>query len=342
MSANRGIYKILSCLRNYHYKPRLLIKLIDTLIKPIALYCCEIWGGFGIKMNASIDSLICQLLDSEKTPYEKINIRASKIALHLNSKVTNIGSRGELGRYPFSIDIIVAVLKYYARLHSFAAGSLMNNAMHSQCLAKANFGNTIPYPDLCKRILHHFDFDETSIPYEGGKSQRKLFGQKLKILLKNKYSILFLNKLNVISQENSGKLLLYSKIKNTFTYNKYLDTKNAVALTKIRLSNHWFPIERDRYKRPLVLRENRVCTLCNSNNIGDEIHCMLSCLSDKIQILKKNLFEELLSISKQFKFLFNKPTILLPYLLKGHDNILVPKIISWCQKCNDIFKNVDN
>ncbi len=67
--------------------------------------------------------------------------------------------------------------------------------------------------------------------------------------------------------------MLYSKIKNSFVYERYLNY-TAVALTRIRLSNHRLSVERGSYKRPLTPPENRICTLC-SDDVGDDLHCML-------------------------------------------------------------------
>ncbi len=65
-----------------------------------------------------------------------------------------------------------------------------------------------------------------------------------------------------------------------------MDYTNDVAQTRIRLYNHWFPVERGRYKKSLIPRKNRICTL-GSEDIGDEIHCMLLCSFSKIQQCKK-------------------------------------------------------
>ena len=63
------------CLRNQNYESKVLVKLFDTLIKPIILYESEVWGGFGIKGSASANTaaLLIQCLKSDKTDYEKLN-----------------------------------------------------------------------------------------------------------------------------------------------------------------------------------------------------------------------------------------------------------------------------
>ena len=51
------------------------------LVKPIALYACDVWGGFNVKRNAKYDSLYKQLLENDNTPYEHLNIKVSKHSL---------------------------------------------------------------------------------------------------------------------------------------------------------------------------------------------------------------------------------------------------------------------
>ena len=50
-----------------------------------------------------------------------------------------------------------------------------------------------------------------------------------------------------------------------------------VSLSKIRTCNHRLPIETGRYTRRKVPRENRICTKCNSGQVGDEYHFILTC-----------------------------------------------------------------
>ena len=59
-------------------------KLFDSLITPILLYCCEVWG------------LFCKLYDSES--FEKLNMKFIKEILGTHCKSMNVACRAELGR----------------------------------------------------------------------------------------------------------------------------------------------------------------------------------------------------------------------------------------------------
>ena len=85
---------------------------------------------------------------------------------------------------------------------------------------------------------------------------------------------------NKISQERS-KLKWYSTFKNTINLEDYLceikKIKYRQALTKLRISAHCLEIEKGRYYRPVVPRENRLCKFCTQNVCDDECHFLIDC-----------------------------------------------------------------
>ena len=74
----------------------------------------------------------------------------------------------------------------------------------------------------------------------------------------SKYTEILRNNLN-----NSQKLQLYSKIKTSYEPERYLNViRNAKlkqALCNLRVSNHDLMIERGRYHKPKLPREQRLC-----------------------------------------------------------------------------------
>jgi len=44
-----------------------------------------------------------------------------------------------------------------------------------------------------------------------------------------------------------------------------------------RTGNHRMPVETGRFSQSYIPHENRKCTLCNKNDIGDEMHYLLIC-----------------------------------------------------------------
>ncbi|KXJ06071.1 NSFL1 cofactor p47 [Exaiptasia diaphana] len=76
-----------------------------------------------------------------------------------------------------------------------------------------------------------------------------------------------------------GKLRTYCKIKRNFKFENYLDNvsnvRHRIAGTKLRVSAHKLPVESGRYQK--IAYDDRKCTLCGSNSVGDEFHYIMSC-----------------------------------------------------------------
>ena len=48
---------------------------------------------------------------------EKLNLKFCKYLLGVNEKASNLTVRGELGRYPLLIDVVLSMIKYWVRLN---------------------------------------------------------------------------------------------------------------------------------------------------------------------------------------------------------------------------------
>ena len=53
-----------------------------------------------------------------------------------------------------------------------------------------------------------------------------------------------------------------------------LDTPDTIALSRSRCGSHRFPVAIERYNRQ---ESHQPCTLCDSNDVGDEYHYALVC-----------------------------------------------------------------
>ena len=78
---------------------------------------------------------------------------------------------------------------------------------------------------------------------------------------------------------NSQRLFYYRMYKHQLTCEQYLnsqlDNKFKYSLTRFRTSSHDLEIEKGRYNR--IRREDRLCKLCNLNQIETEYHFLLIC-----------------------------------------------------------------
>ncbi len=94
-----------------------------------------------------------------------------------------------------------------------------------------------------------------------------------------------LNKHNT-TQNRKNKLKTYHLFKKDFKYEKYLDLQsrfgNRRLITKFRISAHRLEIETGRYNsrksnKSRVDENERICKLCNLNEVENEIHVLLKC-----------------------------------------------------------------
>ncbi|MEW8547928.1 MAG: hypothetical protein AB2693_30855, partial [Candidatus Thiodiazotropha sp.] len=102
--------------------------IFDHTIKPILLYGSEIWGVFNpasskFRNGISLDKIF------NNTEAEKLHIKFGKFILGVHRKSVNFAVMSELGRYPFYIDIIKSMLKYWYRLENLDQHSLLHDAL---------------------------------------------------------------------------------------------------------------------------------------------------------------------------------------------------------------------
>ena len=83
--------------------------------------------------------------------------------------------------------------------------------------------------------------------------------------------------------DNKLHTYMYSKLYDEYSHQTYLTYAIPKSVTKelakLRISAHDLLIERGRYFRPKLPREQRLCTECNE--IEDELHFMLFCTKFK-------------------------------------------------------------
>ena len=89
---------------------------------------------------------------------------------------------------------------------------------------------------------------------------------------------------------NNSKCITYRAFKDKFQFENYLvklPTKLRILFCRFRVSNHKLPVETGRYIN--LPHDQRICHLCNSNNLGDEFHYLFECTyfsNDRKKFLK--------------------------------------------------------
>ena len=100
------------------------LSLFDKIIKPIALYSCEVWG-----LNEKIPNDINKLHASY---CELFHTKCCKNFLGVSKMTTNIATLAELGRYPLYIDIHKKMIKYFLRFETLEKERLLYESYMEQ------------------------------------------------------------------------------------------------------------------------------------------------------------------------------------------------------------------
>ena len=344
MKAKRAYFALTSTLKHMNLTPRLHIKLFDALVKPIMLYACEVWGGFGIKRSNIPDTLLNKLMNNDNYTFEKLNVKLCKRSLRIPNRVSNIGSRAEVGRIPVMKSIIVAILKYNFRAEFLNDSDPLKEAFKSQNSKTKNAYNTFTYTGLCSKLLKELNVTEIgnqkTVNHANPKQFLNHIGAKIKHKCVDAFNTHFKSNMSNIRNSKDSKLTLYTILKKEYTYENYVDlgnTCNISSLVKFKLSTHNLPIERGRYKRPKIDRNRRVCSFCK-RSIGNEFHVLMECQHEALLGIRNTHIEQIEKISPQIKQLPDIHKFI--YILKGHDLSIVPATCQWIDKCNEIHKQI--
>ena len=105
-----------------------VLKLFYSLVSPILLYNCEIWGCFLKSVGKNYDKFVSRIFDDPITP-ENMHNKVCKMALGVHSKASNHAVKGELGRFPLHLIIYTRIFKYFLRLLTLQNNQILNSAL---------------------------------------------------------------------------------------------------------------------------------------------------------------------------------------------------------------------
>ena len=228
------------------------LKLFDTLIRPILTYGSEIWITDYSINDKTLDNL----------PFEKIHNRFCKYLLGVHKKSSNFAARLEFGRGRILNFINMISLKYIKRINELPTTRLLKEVFEvDKSLHAGGHRSSYTYYDKLISKLNIQNLEEADI------------SQSISDYCTNEVN----SQLSALTIDN--KLYTYSKLYDDYSFQTYLTYAIPKSVTreqaKLRISAHDLMIERGRYFRPRLSREQRVCPECNQ--VEDEIHFMLFC-----------------------------------------------------------------
>ncbi len=313
---------------------KVLLKLFDTMVQPILTYGSEIWGVFGWRKN-SFPCIRNYVLGNHI--YEKLHNKLCKQALGIDRYTPDDISKSELGRLPIMYKIISLIYGYWQHIltdtNSLAYEALSVNIR----LDRKGFNS---YYTRVKSILAIFN--EKNKIYPINDKEVKKEGTKLSMKFANMYKMTFFQKLNTLqrSPESKGKYNIYCHIKKNYTPEKYLheiqDSKLRRHITGVRCATNILPVNKLRKRN--IRRENRLCELCDSNEIGDEYHTIIECQNPKLVLHRKELFTLSKEISPQTESLNNKQIFY--YMIQGIEKEITIYFAVYLDKIYKIIKSL--
>ena len=108
--------------------------------------------------------------------------------------------------------------------------------------------------------------------------------RKIKIALYDKEQTRILN--DIQDSCTQPKLRTYKTFKTTYCIEPYLTMnlpkKTYVNIARFRVSSHNLRINTGRHESPKLPINERICNKCDSNEIEDEQHCLLSCTNNAV------------------------------------------------------------
>ena len=128
-----------------------VLNLFYSLVSPILLYNCEIWGCFLKSVGNNYDKFVLRIFDERVTP-DNMHNKVCKMALGVHSKASNHAVKGELGRFPLHLIIYTRIFKYFLRLLTLQNNQILNSALeiniHLNNVGKHSWFTTV------KHLLH--------------------------------------------------------------------------------------------------------------------------------------------------------------------------------------------
>lgn len=229
-------------------------------MKPVLLYGSEVWGS---------------TIVSENNPINKFTNKFYRTLLGVPRYTSNAGIHAELGRFPIHVNIQKSMTKYWFRLIT-----LPKDRLASHCYWSLLDSNTTkdPWLNAIKKIIN------STGQYFIWENQKSISSSHKLVLRKHEsymcqtiQDVAFQTLGEHISQQT--KLTLFNNSKCINKPAKYLNfinyRKNRSLLCKLRLGTLDLEIEKGRRRN--IPREERVCKLCTSGNVEDEVHFILNC-----------------------------------------------------------------
>ena len=264
--ATSAMFSLLKKIRKNNLPLDVQIELFERCVHPVLLYGCELWG---------LENIMCS----------RLQLRFLKMVLGVKASTPSCMVYGELGCLPIDIEVKARMLCFWYDLVMKTVNG---------------FGNTSVL--LFKLCNYMFDSNQYKLPWlqqistflnELGLTflwRNPVFSPiKFKTVVKQRLKDQYLQTWRSIVYD-SGTCYNYRLFKENLCFEKYLLTlpqSLRLSMIKFRTCNNRFPVQQERFLN--IPRNERKCTICEKNEIGDEFHYLFVCSSPAIKNKRSDL-----------------------------------------------------
>ena len=309
----------------------ILLDIFDKMVLPIALYNnSEVWGTNILPLN--IKNEICPFNENNISKHltESLQLKFLKLVLRVPSRTSNWAVISEVGKYSVTLKIIKSMIKFL--IHITRSPSKIINAalVTSASLSQGNSWYKCVYALLKFCNIEHILY--TADAAEIGHKLSNL-DTNLRTLYKEQWNR------ERINFQTQSKLDFFTQLKDKFGMSDYLklikNPLHRIAITKMRVSAHKFPIETGRYMN--IDRVDRECPFgCNA--LGNEQHYILHCSHPFLTNIRNPIIESLTLLNPNMVNLENESKC--KFLLNNSDPISLGLIGKLCYKIQDKYKEM--
>ena len=289
----RAMYAMLAKTKHLGLSISCKVHLFKTMVIPILIYGCEVWGFENCEILESVQNLFCRLV------------------LKLNKKTPRTCLLSETGLKPLSITINSRMVNYWFKIMTDDPSKIVRRTL----ICMQNFYENSDFKSKWLTSIHN-KLQLSGVSNSFITFRKTEYKQRLEDQFYQNWNSLI---------DNSNRTIFYRGVKREFGYNESLDDIDlnlSYWFFKFISSNHHLPIEKGRWdKTPLA---DRLCTLCYKE-VGDEFHFLFNCqyfdLSRKKYI--KKYFYKNPSMYKTCELFNSKKTLILTNLCKFIKEIIM-------------------
>ena len=254
--ASRAMFSLLKKSQANNLPLDLMIDLFDSMVLPVLLYGCEIWG---------FETIDCM---------NKLQLKFYKYILRLRQSTPSMMIYSELGKFPILISIKCRLLCFWLKLVNGPASERLSSLTY-KCLLNLYENNTHKnnYLSFVKKTLDELGLSNFWTNQMQINVNPMWFKAKVNRLLQDQFIQSFYSSL-----DNDPIYTNFRMFKTNFRRESaifQLPKNYVISQIRFRTTNNNAPVNILRFTQ--TPRADRLCQKCNINDIGDEFHYLFVC-----------------------------------------------------------------